>query len=235
MQIIPVIDIKNGLAVLARQGHRNHYAPLQTPLCASSQIGDVINAYLTIWPFTRFYIADLDALMGTGNNQDIISILLKSHPELHFMIDSGEINAHYLASYPHQYTPTIGTESVNLQTLKTIHQQTYNFILSLDFSKDDQTMGEDILYNTPNLWPKELIIMTLGLVGKNTGPDLIKLKHYCHLYSQHNFIAAGGIRHQQDLQLLKQSGIHQALIASALHYKKINTQHIQNLIRNEGK
>ncbi len=229
MQIIPVLDIKNGLAVLAQQGHRKDYMPLQTPLCASSQIGDVINAYLTIWPFTRFYIADLDALMGTGNNQSIISILLKSYPECHFMIDSGEINTHYRASFPDQYTPVIGTESVNSQTLEIIHQQTNDFILSLDFSKDNQVMGDDILYNTSHLWPKELIIMNLNLVGKNTGPDLIKLAHYHHLYPQHHFIAAGGIRHQQDLQLLKKQGIHQALVASALHYKKINTQHVQSL------
>jgi len=230
MQIIPVLDIKNGQAVLAQQGLRKDYMPLQTPLCASSQLSDVIEAYLTIWPFTHFYIADLDALMDTGNNQSAISILLKRYPKLYFMIDSGGINTHYLSAFPHQYTPIIGTESVNLQALKIIHQQTNDFILSLDFSKNDQAMGDGILYNTSHLWPKELIIMSLNLVGKNTGPDLIKLTHYCHLYPQHNFIAAGGIRHQQDLQILKQSGIHQALIASALHHKKISTQHIQSLI-----
>ncbi len=229
MQIIPVLDIKNGHVVLAQQGHRKDYMPLQTPLCTSSQPNDVIEAYLTLWSFSRFYLADLDALMGIGNNQATISILLKNYPELCFIIDSGEVNRHYLSSYPLQYTPVIGTESVDLQTLKIIHQQTNNFILSLDFSKDDQTMGDPVLYNTPSLWSKEIIIMTLGLVGKKTGPDLTKLAYYHQLYPQHHFIAAGGIRHQQDLQLLKKAGIHQVLIASALHNKTITTQHIQNL------
>ena len=91
MQIIPVIDIKSGHAVLAKQGDRNNYLPLSTPLCDSSQVEDVINAYLQLYPFTRIYIADLDALMGLGNNQDLINDLFIHYPQLNFMIDSGSL------------------------------------------------------------------------------------------------------------------------------------------------
>ena len=86
-----------------------------------------------------------------------------------------------------------------------------------------------MLYESSALWPKELIIMTLGLVGKNNGADLEKLHYYCNTYPQHNFIAAGGIRHNEDLLHLKKLGIQQALIASALHNKKLTTQDIDQL------
>jgi phosphoribosylformimino-5-aminoimidazole carboxamide ribotide isomerase len=77
MQIIPVIDIKAGEVVLASQGQRDSYLPLSTPLCRSSQIDAVINAYLSIEEFSHVYIADLDALMKTGNNYSLINSLFR--------------------------------------------------------------------------------------------------------------------------------------------------------------
>ena len=221
MQIIPVIDIKAGQVVLAQQGQRQSYNPLSTPLCHSSRIDDVIHAYLSIHPFTHFYIADLDALMGTGNNHHIINPLFARFPQLNFMVDCGYLNMTYTPVHATQYTPVIGTESINEAALLNIRQQTENFILSLDFSATHKPMGDAILYESSQLWPQDLIIMTLARVGKNQGPDLARLKYYCDNYPKHNFIAAGGIRHGHDLIQLKVLGIKQSLIASALHQKII--------------
>ncbi|MDF1582653.1 MAG: HisA/HisF-related TIM barrel protein [Methyloprofundus sp.] len=229
MQIIPVIDIKAGQAVLAKQGNRKNYLPLSTNLCHSSQVDDVINAYLGVFPFTRMYIADLDALMGLGNNQYLINALFTRYPQLSFMVDSGSLKTPYTPLRNQQLTTIIGTESITTKTLAQEQQLKTDFILSLDFNSEHAIMGDAILYASPALWPKALIIMTLGLVGKNNGPDLEKLQYYCSTYPQHNFIAAGGIRHYEDLLQLKKLGIQQALIASALHNKKLTTQNIEQL------
>ena len=226
MQIIPVIDIKAGRAVLAKQGNRQNYPPLSTPLCASSQLDDVINAYLGLYSFTQIYIADLDALMGTGDNQSLIDSAVNQYPQLDFMVDCGAFKTHSSAA---NYKSIIGTESINQETLQSIKQQTNNFILSLDFCALNKPMGDPILYNSPSLWPQHIIIMNLSLVGKNSGPDLLKLKHYCCTYPDYNFIAAGGIRHKQDLVQLKKIGIQQALVASALHKGTLSTTDIKQL------
>lgn len=231
MQIIPVIDIKLGCAVLAKQGDRKNYLPLATPLCHSSKIEDVINAYLRLYPFTHLYIADLDALMGLGNNQRLINSLFARYPQLSFMIDSGSLTPSYTPVHNKQFTTIIGTESITAKTLAKTPQLTKNFILSLDFKSEHIMMGDAILYKSPALWPKDLIIMTLGLVGKDNGPDFKKLQYYSNTYPQHNFMAAGGIRHHKDLLQLKKLGIQQALIASALHNKKLTTQDIEQLHR----
>lgn len=214
MQIIPVIDIKAGHAVLAKQGDRQNYQPLSTPLCSSSQLANVIDAYLNLYTFPQVYLADLDAIMGTGNNQKLIYATIAHYPQLNFIIDCGSLQAYDTAI---NATPIIGTESIDKQALKGIKQQTNDFILSLDFCAQDKPMGDSDLYQSPALWPKQLIIMTLGLVGKNSGSDLIKLQHYCRTYPEHHFIAAGGIRDKQDLVQLETIGIQQALVASALH------------------
>ena len=60
MQLIPVLDIKDGIVVHAKLGLRTQYAPIQSPLCASSAVVDVINAFLALAPFKIVYIADLN-------------------------------------------------------------------------------------------------------------------------------------------------------------------------------
>ena len=226
MQIIPVIDIKAGQAVLAKLGDRQNYQPLSTPLCPSCQIDDVINAYLNLYSFTQVYLADLDALMGTGNNQNLINTLVIRYPELNFIVDSGTLNT---LCAKENLQEIIGTESVDRHTLQKTKQHTNNFILSLDFCSQNKPMGDDLIHESPELWPKQLIIMSLGLVGKNNGPDLIRLQHYVKTYFDHNFIAAGGVRHKQDLVTLNKVGIRQALVASALHYGSLTAIDIEQL------
>lgn len=226
MQIIPVIDIKGGQVVLAKQGQRDQYRPLHTPLCHSSQLDDVINAYLSLYNFTQFYIADLDALMLTGSNHALINSIFSRYPYLNFMVDSGTVKTNYTPVQPKQLTLIIGTESIKMHDLADLKQE---FILSLDFSTEHRQIGETTLFTCSELWPKQLIIMTLGLVGKNSGPDLEKLEHYQKSYPQHKFVAAGGIRHLQDLIQLKQIGIETALVASALHNGSLTGTDIQKL------
>jgi len=229
MQIIPVIDIKAGQVVLARQGQRHNYRPLSTSLCPSSQIDDVLDAYLSVSSFTNIYIADLDALMNTGNNHGLINSLFSRYPYLNFIIDSGSVKPLYNPLKTKQFTPVIATESIEERDLENLKQGSDNFILSLDFSAQDKQMGEARLYKSSSLWPKRVILMTLGLIGKNSGPDLLKLAHYQHNYPDHDFIAAGGVRHLNDLLQLKKTGIEIALVASALHSRTLTSHDIQQL------
>ncbi|MGZ8223642.1 MAG: HisA/HisF-related TIM barrel protein, partial [Methylobacter sp.] len=71
--------------------------------------------------------------------------------------------------------------------------------------------------------------MTLDRVGGNGGPDLKKLNDFCSRYPDKNFIAAGGIRNQKDLIALKETGIQQALVASALHSGSLSRADIHAL------
>ncbi|NOQ65265.1 MAG: nickel transporter [Methyloprofundus sp.] len=228
MQIIPVIDIKRGRAVLAKQGDRQNYQALSTPLCSSSLVDDVIDAYLSLHPFPQIYLADLDALMGTDDNQQLIHLTAKKYPQLNFIVDSALLN---INNTPNNITAVIGTESVDKQQLSLIKQQAINFILSLDFCAQNQPMGDSSLHHSPHLWPKKLIIMSLALVGKKSGPELLKLQHYRQSYPEHDMIAAGGIRGVEDLIQLKNLGIQQTLVASALHSGTLKTADILSICK----
>ena len=69
MQIIPVLDLKNGVVVHARMGQRDRYQPIETPLSPTSNPIDVAGGLLSIYPFATVYVADLDAIARSGDNK----------------------------------------------------------------------------------------------------------------------------------------------------------------------
>ncbi|UOA10364.1 HisA/HisF-related TIM barrel protein [Methylobacter sp. S3L5C] len=225
MKIIPVIDLKDGVVVHARQGMREQYQPISTSLCQSSDIYKVIDAFLGAYDFETIYIADLNAITHQGDHERLITEVLAFFPDIQFWIDSGY---QLPKKYPCNHLPVLGSESYSDETALELKDFNKRFILSLDYSISE-TLGAKSLFSDPDLWPDTIIIMTLNRVGSNQGPDLVKLNGFCRRYPHKHFIAAGGVRNADDLQVLKQVGVQQALIASALHSGAIRREDIQNL------
>ena len=225
MKIIPVIDLKNGVVVHARQGNREHYQPIHTDLCKSPDIFQVIEAFLGVYEFDTFYIADLDAITGQGNHDHLITEVITRFSQITFWIDKGYQRHDEKVQFPSNTLPVLGSESYRNETVSEIKAYKNNFILSLDYSSSD-ALGATSLFSDSTFWPENIIIMTLGRVGSNHGPDLDKLTEFRRQYPNKNFIAAGGIRNKQDCELLSKAGILQALVASALHSGTIKRQDI---------
>jgi phosphoribosylformimino-5-aminoimidazole carboxamide ribotide isomerase len=225
MKIIPVIDLKNGVVVHARQGNRENYQPINTELCKSPDIFEVIAAFLNVYAFNSLYIADLNAITDQGDHSRLITDVLIRFPHITFWIDQGYQKYDHNLYYPGNRLPVLGSESYRNETVPEIKAYKNNFILSLDFSSSD-TLGATSLFCDPFFWPENIIIMTLNRVGSNHGPDLDKLTAFCKQYPDKNFIAAGGIRNKQDLIALTEAGVHHALVASALHSGSIKAEDI---------
>ena len=225
MKIIPVIDLKDGVVVHARQGLREQYQPISTQLCQSSDIYQVIEAFLKVYNFDTIYIADLNAITHQDNHDFLIAGVLASFPHIVFWIDRGY---KHFKKYPRNHTPVLGSECYNDETALELKAFNKRFILSLDYSVSE-ALGAKSLFSDQDLWPESIIIMTLNRVGSNQGPDLDKLNRFCRQYPHKNFIAAGGIRNAADLQALKLMGVKQVLIASALHSGAISHKDINNL------
>lgn len=233
MYIIPVIDLKDGVVVHAKQGQREHYAPISSPLCSSSDLDRVITAYLSLHAFTTFYIADLNAIAGDHCHQALLGRLLDQHPHLTFWIDSGFQSAPTLYQQYANYWPVLGSESYTAENYIHLARFQKRYILSLDFSAT-MPLGATEIFTSPTIWPKHVILMTLQRVGSNHGPDFEKLHEFMQNFPEHQFIAAGGIRHASDVNALNQMGVHSALLASALHAGAISATELQVLQKNNG-
>ncbi|MDD5114512.1 MAG: HisA/HisF-related TIM barrel protein [Methylobacter sp.] len=228
MKIIPVIDLKDGLVVLAQRGNRENYQPINSPLCQSADIYQVIKAFLKIYSFNTLYIADLNAITGQGNNDELLKRVLTDFTEVTFWIDRGYQPFQEPSKLPSNFLPVLGSESFQDENILDIQAYKKDFILSLDFV-NSCALGAKTLFSNPCYWPINIIVMTLERVGSHDGPDLQKLYDFSRNYPDKQFIAAGGIRNAEDLIALKKAGIHQSLVASALHFGHISSDVISNL------
>jgi phosphoribosylformimino-5-aminoimidazole carboxamide ribotide isomerase len=177
MQIIPVIDLKNGVVVHAKLGNRDDYAPLKSELCKSSDIFDVIDAFLIRFHFPIIYIADLNAITRQSNNAALLGAVLAAFPHVWFWIDSGYPLCNDEFQQRTNYCPILGSESFQDENISEIKAFENNFILSLDYSVTGD-LGAKALFSKQELWPENIIMMSLPRVGSNQGPDLDRLSTY---------------------------------------------------------
>ncbi|KAF3982806.1 MAG: hypothetical protein HFP81_10740 [Methylococcales symbiont of Hymedesmia sp. n. MRB-2018] len=230
MNLIPVIDLKEGVVVSALQGKRNIYQPIKSTLSSSPSIEDILQGFLSIYPFKRFYIADINAITDSGNNQQLIDKLINQYSSIEFWLDNGKKIQQLSLSNDDKYISVIGSECQNTMDFYSEIEKIKQTILSLDFFPDTGYKGPIELMQDSTLWPDNIILMTLNSIGKNAGPEMNRLTGFCKKYPEKNFIAAGGIRHTNDLLCLHEIGIKQVLIASALHSGMINTEIIERMI-----
>lgn len=220
MKIIPVIDLLNGAAVYAQRGRREHYRPLNTPLCGESCPFAVLDAYLSLCDFDEFYLADLDALTGRSDQSGLIREICRAHPGKTFWVDRGfPVGTRYDGA-PRNLLNVIGSESLSEECLLRLEHPASDFVLSLDIHPD-RPLGPSALFDDPRYWPERVILMTLERVGSDLGPDFERLAAYRSRWPANRFVAAGGIRGEQDIIRLEDLGIYAVLVASALHFGKI--------------
>jgi phosphoribosylformimino-5-aminoimidazole carboxamide ribotide isomerase len=216
MEIIPVLDLKGGCVVHAKQGRREAYQPIVSRLCATGIPSGVLAGLLRLHRFTKLYIADLDAIEKTGNHSEIIGELARAQPTIEFWIDNG--NATPLAFQ--NVRRILGSESIHdAARLQAIHPAA---ILSLDFRGTDFLGPQELLEQT-SLWPERIIAMTLARVGSGAGPDLERLTSIKQRAGARRLYAAGGVRGRNDLEALRDAGMAGVLVASALHDGRLNS------------
>jgi len=218
MDIIPVLDLRGGIVVRARMGQRDQYRPLESPLSPTSDPIDVMRGLYSVYPFTTFYIADLDAIMSTGNNEVGLRRLKAEFPAAVFWVDNGVADLSSArrwldAKLGHL---VIGSESQRDTTLMRHLFQHDRIVLSLDF-RDETFQGPPALLDYVASWPRRLIVMTLGRVGSGAGPDVDRLCEIRDIAAGRDVYAAGGVRDPADLVALKHAGISGALVATSLH------------------
>jgi len=220
MEIIPVIDIRQNKVVHAVKGQRQNYRPLQTCLCDSHSADDIVQAFIDTYPFKTIYIADLDAIHGTSNNEHLIEQLLNKFQSVSFWVDQGISSAIELKIQSRRQH-VIGSETnISPETLNELFTSSLEIILSLDFQTKTFLGHQDLLEKT-DLWPEKIIIMSLSHVGSNNGPDYKLISDIQKIAGDRKIYVAGGVRHEDDLQTLNDMGIDGVLLATALHTQQI--------------
>lgn len=217
-----------GLVVHARAGERERYRPLEgSKLARSAEPRAVVEALLALHPFRVIYLADLDAIRGRGDHRPLLADLARCFPDLAFWVDAGIASAdrfRELSALP-GLRPVLGSESqADPHLLEQAHRlveepglAAERIVLSLDW-RGEEPLDPAGLRDRPELWPRDVIVMTLARVGTGSGPDFARLAEVRDAAGPERRIwAAGGVRGLEDLLHLRDRGMAGALVATALH------------------
>ena len=221
LKLVPVIDLRHGYAVHARLGRRELYQPLSSRLCSAGDPAELLSNLLALFPFDTVYIADLDAILRSGDNLSVLRSLSSRFPEIVFWVDSGVSDSAGLSRWLRQGLgrAVLGSESLldlALLDIASALDPAHSPILSLDF-REAAFLGPPALLDRPDCWPENVIVMPLTRVGSQTGPDIQHFDELRRLSASSRFFAAGGVRDAQDIARLEIAGAAGVLLATALH------------------
>jgi phosphoribosylformimino-5-aminoimidazole carboxamide ribotide isomerase len=238
MEIIPVLDLRSGVAVHARRGERERYQPVESIL-APSHPGDpqALAAAFRGSPGVRHcYVADLDAIGGRAPQLGLLAAL--ADPAQGFgrglLVDAGVCTAAGASALI-----TAGAEAVvvGLETLAGFDDLgavvseigAERTAFSLDLRDGRPVLHPDMRVPLPLPDPLELaarardrgietiIVLDLAAVGSDAGPRHLDLLALLKARLSVRLLAGGGVRSVEDLTRLAAAGADGALVASALH------------------
>jgi phosphoribosylformimino-5-aminoimidazole carboxamide ribotide isomerase len=217
--VIPVLDLKEGVVVHARGGKRADYRPLETPFGRADDPLAIARGLLAVTFSPALYIADLDAIEGTGNNFETCRALADVLPNTSLWIDAGFSDVgECLFWLPLGAMLVIGSESLaTVGAWNDIRASLGDSVmLSLDF-EGSTLRGPAGFLEDAALWPERLIVMSLNRVGTGEGPDLARLAAILAQAGTREVYAAGGIADAGDLARTAEAGARGALAATAIH------------------
>ncbi|MCP8309469.1 MAG: HisA/HisF family protein [archaeon] len=236
MRIIPVIDIMGGVAVHAKGGQRYDYKPIKSQLCETSNPIDLALALRTKFGFRELYIADLDSIMGRGDNMDMLRRIYE-YSSMKIMVDSGIDDVKKARELLHVGVEkvVVGTETLTgFEVLKKIlnfsgHER---IIVSIDMKNGEilskckeivRLSPEALVKRLKSMGIKELILLDLSRIGSESGVNIELIRRVLSSVDI-PIITGGGIRNIDDVLLLRDLGISGVLISTALHNLKIKRE-----------
>jgi len=82
LQILPVLDLLNGIVVRGVGGRRDEYRPVKSVLTDSAKPLDVARAFRDRLELTTLYVADLDGILHQQPNETVFRQLATDGFEL---------------------------------------------------------------------------------------------------------------------------------------------------------
>lgn len=246
MDVIPVLDLKGERAVHARRGERAAYETVQgvfgsgdDPVALAAALRDGLGV-------RRFYVADLDALEGVGENRALVAALAQLQLEL--WVDAGARTA---AAGGDALRAGAARAIVALETLPSLASLreivkrlgAARVVFSLDL-RDGRLVAADaalarmdavaIAGEAVHAGCDTIVAIDLARVGSDAGPDVPLLQRLRGALPGAKLVAGGGVRHPRDLVRLARLGCSAALVATAFHTGRLGRVDMERVAARTG-
>lgn len=231
-----MLDVRGGVAVHARRGERERYAPVRSCLAPEAP-GDALAlaGALRALGARRLYVADLDAIMG-GAPQVALLARLAALGFAELLVDAGARTPDVLGRLgaPDMVTAVCGLETLDSFAELASWVRAFgaaHVVLSLDHdagaARVTAPLRADALRGDVSLpqvarqaWRagvRRLLLLDLRGVGAAAGPDVARLAGLVAAVPGARWLLGGGVRHAGDLAAAAAAGCEAVLVATALH------------------
>jgi phosphoribosylformimino-5-aminoimidazole carboxamide ribotide isomerase len=230
MRVVPVLDLKGGVAVHAVRGQRDAYAPIRSALAPSADPVELARAFRTRLGCGACYVADLDAIAGRGDHGPVVRAIAALG--LTVWLDAGVATAADVERAIGQGAGRVivGTETLRdageLAAIAAAGRAGADGILSLDL-KDGRLLGGtpavarldpvDLAAAAWDAGIRAFIVLDLARVGAGAGVATGAAAGLRQRLPGAEVVVGGGVRGAADLQELARAGFDAALVATALH------------------
>jgi phosphoribosylformimino-5-aminoimidazole carboxamide ribotide isomerase len=251
MDIIPVLDVTQGVAVHAQGRARSEYAPVKSVLIPDAP-GDplaLVRAYRDLLGAQACYVADLDAIQGGPIQRGLIRDLAEFQTGF-----AGELLIDAAAADPDGALEVMSAGAsdviVGLETLRSFADLAEVVsavganatVFSLDLQLGSPLLHplmEDAAGANPDALSLaaqaadagagSILVLDLGRVGSGTGVDLGLLEALRRRHPAVRLFAGGGVLTRKDLERMEEAGCDAALVASAIHAGRITAEDVAAL------
>jgi phosphoribosylformimino-5-aminoimidazole carboxamide ribotide isomerase len=234
MRVVPVLDLKGGVAVHAVRGERDAYAPVKSVLSASADPVELARGFRERLGSDACYVADLDAIAGTGDHGAVVQAIAALG--LSVWLDAGVATADDARRVVSSGAARviIGTETLReVRELAAIAGAARaargtgaDCILSLDHRADrllggsPAVAGAEATELAAAAWTagiRAFIVLDLARVGARTGPETEPARQLRARLPDAEIVLGGGVRGKDDLRALARAGYQAALVGTVLH------------------
>jgi phosphoribosylformimino-5-aminoimidazole carboxamide ribotide isomerase len=242
-RVIPVLDVKDGLAVHAVAGQRSHYRPVQSLLHPSADPLELARAYRHLLGLDELYVADLDAIARGEQDHALYSEL--TGIGLDVWLDAGvrsENDLHGLVDNP-RTTIVVGLETIRgaaaleaILCLAGADRVVFSLDLFAGVPRVSAGAGwvsadpEELALQFVELGVRRLLLLDLSRVGtgSGTGTELLLSR----LRARHpglEISVGGGISGLDEIHAFRDQGAAAVLVGSALHDGRIGRRELDQL------
>jgi len=229
-EVIGVIDLRDGAAVRARGGRRDHYQPIDVVAGKAVRPGDandLARHYVERFGLECLYVADLDAIERGAPQTALVRSIATFAP---VWLDAGiaSVDAAQRALDCGVARVIVGLETLpSFAALASIVKYAggERVVFSLDLRNGTPlTRVETLVLEQPEVLAARaadagvtaVVVLDLARVGAGSGLDLNLLARVRSSVGEAHVYAGGGVRDAGDLEQLRRAGCHGALVASAL-------------------
>lgn len=229
-EVLGVVDVRCGLAVRARGGRRDEYAPIERVAGENIPAGNaaaLARQFVDRFGLAAVYVADLDAIERRVQQHAVVRTIASIAP---VWLDAGiaSLDDAQRALECGASRVIVGLETLpSFEVLRSIVSAVGRgrVVFSLDLRKGEpiattselaQQSPEDLATLAADAGVSAIIVLDLARVGMASGLDVDLLTRVRTRVGSVQLYVGGGVRARHDLEVVRTVGCDGALVASSL-------------------